>query len=880
MATSTLPPVHADSVDQSGVSIATTTASFDNSRLGSVYDPLNWAAAAPVWFHPTFDGRFVMVAARRWCNATPHGGQPGAWVDYTEDRSPSWTILDGPTGARQAVPNDPVDIPSTIPVTSSTVVAAASRPPNYLYLLNAVVQDGTAPGAVLQHFMLNPAGSITLANEELLPTVHGVVFDKGLQYDTPYLVVYGTNPDGQLHRIRKPWGRVGVNKQMGSASTQHTNVVGNQVGWEYWTGTGYVTSPTDAAPLTVNGGTSWFTQGPMSFASYAEMVFVTTLIIEADLTASAQMWMSRSGRPFAPVGGRIPVGSLADDSYLGGTVQLQPQLAANTATLDPGVLAGIPYCITTQPAEDTLKTAWDIWSVAKTPLVLPLPPPSKVALRTPLLHGHGQLTADTFAYITLDVELPGHGELTGAAWEIVTVEQTQLAAHGQLSATVYPYIHEPADLDADGQLTATAYAKLPVTGELTGHGELSALAWRLAAVDGSFPAHGELSAEVFAREMVDVHPYGHGQLSAWTFLKETGTGALVGHGQLTAMAYARMEVVAQLYAHGELSAAKQVSGELTGHGQLSAIAQVPAFGELTGHGQLSATVLPSYSRPATLIGVGRLSALGIRKVAVAVGLPAHGQLSGSAVALFTPFNEENINNYTKAIPPGASGVYVTLIGGGGAGASAAGLTNGGGGGGGGGRINRTWIPVASLGSTYSCERGGSSVSPGTQGGPSWFTSAAISLTANGGGGGAASGGAAGTGGTCTVSGITATSFTGGAGGSASTPIAPNTTSNQPAGGGAGGSTVGPSGKGGDSSTVTGGAGGANSQPGVTPGAATGSNSGAGGGGGGGGGGLGVGADGAVGGTWGGGGGGGGGANRDPRGTGGLGAPGYTLLEWV
>lgn len=137
-----------------------------------------------------------------------------------------------------------------------------------------------------------------------------------------------------------------------------------------------------------------------------------------------------------------------------------------------------------------------------------------------------------------------------------------------------------------------------------------------------------------------------------------------------------------------------------------------------------------------------------------------------------PFNEENIGRVNQPIPVYAAGAYVTLIGAGGAGGLGSGTgtasTNrtGGGGGGGGGRIERVWVPVASMGlSTYSVTVGKGAV--GANGGLSRFSSNPLVLTANGGVkgvNGSTVGAGGGAGGSSTASGITATTRTGATGG--------------------------------------------------------------------------------------------------------------------
>ena len=71
------------SIDTAGISIATATPSLTDSRAGMIYDPTVLAAAVPIWFHPTRRGHYLMVAAKRWYDATPDGGTPGGYTAFT-----------------------------------------------------------------------------------------------------------------------------------------------------------------------------------------------------------------------------------------------------------------------------------------------------------------------------------------------------------------------------------------------------------------------------------------------------------------------------------------------------------------------------------------------------------------------------------------------------------------------------------------------------------------------------------------------------------------------------------------------------------------------------------------------------------------------------
>jgi hypothetical protein len=267
-----------------------------------------------------------------------------------------------------------------------------------------------------------------------------------------------------------------------------------------------------------------------------------------------------------------------------------------------------------------------------------------------------------------------------------------------------------------------------------------------------------------------------------------------------------------------------------------------------------------------------------------------------APAVFTAFNELNAVVTGKAVPLGATSLYITMLGQGGAGGNGGGgtLNNecGGGGGGGAGIVNRSSIAVSSLGSTYSTTVTTGYTTANVNGADTTFVSGSVSITCGGGkagGGGTTSVvGAGGAAGVVTVSGVagisSANGTAGGNGGTSSTAgvaAVNNTAGGGPGGGGGGGRTSGggtaSGGKGGNSTVANGGTAG--------PGAGTnGNTSGTAGVPGGGGGGSGSGNNnsyngGSGGASGGAGGGGSGGDNTGAAGTGGAGSGGYLLLEW-
>jgi CubicO group peptidase (beta-lactamase class C family) len=258
---------------------------------------------------------------------------------------------------------------------------------------------------------------------------------------------------------------------------------------------------------------------------------------------------------------------------------------------------------------------------------------------------------------------------------------------------------------------------------------------------------------------------------------------------------------------------------------------------------------------------------------------------------FTPFNEENFNRINRAVPAGTTGCYVTLLGGGGGGGSgrrgsSSSSRPGGKGGGGAAKVMRTFIPVASLGPTYSLTCGAAGVggavtagassngNPGTDGGLSQFASGSITMTAGGGvgGQGGAVGNTAAPGGTASVSGISASTANGTAGGAGTTSWGADNTAGAAAGGGAGSGynasgNPGVGGVGGDTTTGStssaAGAPGPDQAPGDPgPGGGGGNST----------------IPGGDGGDWGGGGAGGG--AQSTTSYGGDGGSGYCLVEWV
>jgi hypothetical protein len=355
--TAQLPP---GSLDTAGISVSTATPTADNPRAGTIYDFTTLAAAQPIWFHPLHDGRYLMVNAATWSAATPGGGV-GSYASYTASDVPSWLVVDGVSGATAPVPGQPT-VPFLSAPSEALVVAGASRHPGYLFLLHAATVGGSSAG-IVQHFSVATSGAITLAAEEVVPTVgtgaHTVVFDRGLQLTDPYLIVYGSDSTGTVYAARKPWSKIGVTTAMASPQT-HRSLGATQVAWEYYTGTGYSPDSTECAPLTTVAGTSLRTEGPISLAQVKNQLILATV---DTATYTAQVHVSRSGRPITPIGPPIVLGNT--DSYQGGGLGLQPTLTP--VTIPAGMVTAIPYVISTKLTDtsgDTLKNTWGTLSIS------------------------------------------------------------------------------------------------------------------------------------------------------------------------------------------------------------------------------------------------------------------------------------------------------------------------------------------------------------------------------------------------------------------------------------------------------------------------------------------------------------------------------------
>ena len=523
--------------------------------------------------------------------------------------------------------------------------------------------------------------------------------------------------------------------------------------------------------------------------------------------------------------------------------------------------------------------------------------------------------------ISVPVGFTGSGELSGGAAGRHP-RSVSSSGTGVLSATTMKKLPVDVSLAGTGALTATRFPSYPAVAALNGGGTLSATAppvtfWRTVDLTGTgqlevdvdipggiLPATGSLSGIMAIGTGVYPDFLSEGTLSAAVYGVVPQAVGLTAPGTLSAVrvpAYLRGPALA---GNGTLAGAyKQIytkSTALSGGGALAdPTFYGTAFEDMNSprRRRLAGSGLERYVFYPSLVGDGALAVASYKEIQTS---PAPFGSIGVFDADLLPTSQyiwrtdENVAASSQPRPGSATaGVYVTLIGGGGGGrnggSGAADLAiDGGGGGGGGAKVGRSFIPISSLGATYSVAQGAGTVngSAPSNAAASTFTSGGITLTAGGGQGGKASGTTA-PGGVASATGATATLANGGVGAAASSGsgvggTAAANTNGAGAGGGAGGgrtnTNVGNAGGGGGDTLVTTGnnGGAANGGAAQTP---TTVQAGVGGQGGGGGGGnrgpAGAGGNGAG----YGGGGGGGGAGNGP-GNGGDGAIGYTKLEWV
>ena len=355
------------SVDSAGVSAITTNRSAFDSRLGMMYSPATLAAIQPVHFHPLTSNQYLALFSRRWHTATPSTVDPGRYSAYTEDTTPGWVRLLVPSGAWHLEGED-FAIPWQTPADTVVLTDASSRASEYLYLLASMTLDDVTTGVVAHWWYNSTTSALTALAEEIIPSVvledeQEVVFDRGLWQRSPYLLALGwSSDDKMLYLARKPWYRIGTNRPLANKQRMGGVITtGTDPRWQYYTGSGWSFDGDDIGPVVDVTGAPVTTEGPVSVAHYRDRSWITTVAASGN-DRSAVIYGTRGGSAWRQLG-TVPLGSTADGSYLGGTLQLQthlPPVVTSSEMMAATSMAAIPcvYSRMLSDADDLLENLW------------------------------------------------------------------------------------------------------------------------------------------------------------------------------------------------------------------------------------------------------------------------------------------------------------------------------------------------------------------------------------------------------------------------------------------------------------------------------------------------------------------------------------------
>jgi len=267
------------SVDPVGLSITSATMTAEDLRHGSMYNPLVLAAGVPVWFHPLQNSQYVAVFRSHWINATVGTSGPQSYTDLTEAGS-CWVRVAPPTGGTTSLGKIPTQLPG------EPVINGAATYVDFLFAVGNL--DGAA---LIQHHRVTLGGSLVVHGEELMfPGGNsGVLFDKGCYLDGTFLVVLGTDDDGNVYQCRRNWGRIGVPDTTPGWT------------WQYRGEKGWLSDPNTLAPIGVTSA------GPVSVAKFKDRLLLSVvetkknalnLVIDPtfeDTTIGRNQWWAPSG---------------------------------------------------------------------------------------------------------------------------------------------------------------------------------------------------------------------------------------------------------------------------------------------------------------------------------------------------------------------------------------------------------------------------------------------------------------------------------------------------------------------------------------------------------------------------------------------------------
>lgn len=179
-----------------------------------------------------------------------------------------------------------------------------------------------------------------------------VRFDRGCYIEGQYLYVFGASAAGKVCLARKMWGRVGV------TSTD----------WEYSTGSGWDTDATEVQQQNTTTG-KLNSVGPISAFSFDQNRVRIATVYSSGNSRYAQVYSRTNYMDWKPAGSPVLLGSVADGSYQGGTLQFHPQLRVVEALIDtPESTTAIPYCYTKKvfgTGNSGLRVNWGAWQISR-----------------------------------------------------------------------------------------------------------------------------------------------------------------------------------------------------------------------------------------------------------------------------------------------------------------------------------------------------------------------------------------------------------------------------------------------------------------------------------------------------------------------------------
>ena len=385
--------VSSDAIDDVGVSVTICPRRASDPRYGTIYDPAKIAGVVPVHLHRLTTNEYLMVFSRRWHTATTSATDPGGYTAYSQDTSPGWLKVGVPSGQPTAMgPTSAISMRTSYD--SAVLTDAVSRSTEYLYLLTSITKGAEVTGVVSHWWHNTTTNSVQEIAEESVTQAHArpvnttqlawasltaenrvaagdkVVFDRGLWFLTPHLLVFGASSDNRLFMVRKPWGRIGINSvEQPSTAYRILGTTAEDPRWSYYTGDGWSVDPTLAAPIVDSKGAVITSLGPVSVATFRDRNWLVAVVAEGD-NRLARIYSQRGQRPWA-VEGSVSLGSVADGSYLGDTLRFQQQVPPATSSdpmSNPANDAALVYVVSTKSVSNgvsRLNNTWGLWSIPR-----------------------------------------------------------------------------------------------------------------------------------------------------------------------------------------------------------------------------------------------------------------------------------------------------------------------------------------------------------------------------------------------------------------------------------------------------------------------------------------------------------------------------------